>query len=85
MIPETIGKTTISNNGMTRERILVDIPQSDLMLFRLFADKFGWQFKRSQPLWEDFIKSRPQNVDLTDDEIMEEVIAVRYAKVQDSH
>ena len=73
------------NNGMMLERIFVDIPQSDMMLFQLFAGKMGWQFKNKQNLWDEVIKNSPENIDLSDDEIMEEVRAVRYGKVQDNH
>ena len=31
------------------------------------------------------MKNSPENIDLSDDEIMEEVRAVRYGKVQDNH
>jgi len=74
-----------SNDGVTREKILVEIPKSDLMFFKLFADKFGWQFNIRQSLWDEFIKNNPENVDLSEEEIMEEVRAVRYEKVQDYH
>ena len=73
------------NNSMTLERISVDIPQSDMMLFQLFADKMGWLIKGKQNLWDEFIKNSPENIDLSDEEIMEEVSAVRYGKVQDNH
>ena len=60
------------------EKILVDIPKSDLIFFKLFADKLGWQFQSKQSLWEEYMKSSPENVDLSEEEIMEEVRAVRY-------
>jgi hypothetical protein len=82
---KTKEKLITSNNRMQREKILVDIPQSDLMFFRLFADKLGWQFSSRQKLWDDFIRNSPENADLSEDEIMEEVKAVRYGKIQDSH
>ena len=82
---ETMKKTSTSGEGMTREKILVDIPQSDLMFFKFFADKLGWQIKRRQTLWDEFIENSPENETLTDDEIMEEVKAVRYAKVQNHY
>ena len=78
-------KLIISNNGMLREKVFVDIPQSDMMFFRLFADKFGWQFFNKQTLWEEFMKNSPDNADLSDEEIMEEVRAVRYGKIQDNN
>ena len=81
---ETIGKSRsrASNKGMLREKILVDIPQSDMVFFRLFADKFGWQFTNKQMLWKEYMKNSPKNVDLSEEEIMEAVRAVRYGKVQ---
>jgi len=81
MLTETIEKSITSNDVM---KIIVDIPQSDLIFFRLFANKLGWQFKTKQTLWDEFVKSRPENVNLSDEEIMEEVRAVRYGKVQNN-
>ena len=82
---QTMERTPTSGEGMAREKILVDIPQSDLMFFKFFADKLGWQIKRRQTLWDEFIENSPENETLTDDEIMEEVKAVRYAKVQNHY
>ena len=69
------------NNRMKSEKILVAIPQSDMIFFKLFANKFGWQFNSKQNLWEEYIKNSPDNVDLSEDEIMEAVRAIRYEKV----
>ena len=80
MVSEVKEKSIIPNNGMIWETILVDIPQSDLIFFKLFADKLGWQFKSKQTLWDEYLKSSPDDVDLTEEEIMEEVRAVRYGK-----
>ena len=84
MITEAIEKSITSKDGMMREKILVDIPQSDLIFFKLFADKLGWQFRNRQTIWDEFIKNSPENIDLSDEEIMEAVRAVRYGKVQDN-
>ena len=80
-----IEKTVTFDNGMKREKILVDIPQSDMVFFKFFADKLGWQFNSRQNLWEEYIKGSPADADLSEEEIMEEVRAVRYAKVQNHH
>ena len=61
-----------------REKILVDIPQTDMIFFKLFADKLGWQFNSRQSLWDEYIKNSPENADLSEEEIMEEVRAARY-------
>ena len=69
-----------SAKNILQEDISVKIPQSDMVFFQLFAEKMGWLVKRKQDLWEKYAVSSPQNVPLTDEEIMEEVRAVRYAK-----
>jgi hypothetical protein len=85
MAPRVSEQLTSSNIGIMRERFLVDIPKADLMFFQLFADKMGWQFKSKQSLWDEYIANSPKNIALTEEEIMEEVRAVRYGKVQDNH
>jgi len=64
--------------NMAREKIFVDLPQSDMAFFQIFADKMGWLVDKKQNLWDKYIQNSPQNVDLSDEEIMEEVRAVRY-------
>jgi hypothetical protein len=51
-----------------------------MMLFQLFADQMGWQVNNKQSLWNDYLKNSPKDIDLSEDEIMEEVRAVRYGK-----
>ena len=85
MVTKVREKSINLNNGMMLERIFVDIPQSDMTLFQLFADKMGWLVKSKQNLWDEFISNSPENIDLSDDEIMEEVRTIRYGKVQDNH
>ncbi|MDR0941876.1 MAG: hypothetical protein LBM68_06580 [Bacteroidales bacterium] len=63
------------------EGIYVKIPQSDMILFQLFADKMGWLVNSKQNLWNEYIKNSPQNIPLTDDDIMNGVRVVRYATV----
>ena len=57
---------------------MVDIPQTDMIFFKLFADKMGWAVDNKESLWNEYIKNSPKNADITDEEIMEEVRAVRY-------
>ena len=85
MIPEEIERTIYSNNGILCERFLVDIPQSEMMLFQLFADKMGWQVSNRKKLWDEYISSSTENMDLSEEEIMEEVRAVRYGKTQGNY
>jgi len=85
MITEIKDKSIAFNCEMKRERILVDIPQSDLLFLKIFADKFGWQFNSKQSLWEEYIKSSTENVDMSEEEIVEIVTETRYGKVQNYH
>jgi hypothetical protein len=64
-----------------RERVWVDLPQTDVDFFQQFADKMGWRVDNKQKLWDEYIRNSPKNIDLSDEEIMEEVKAVRYGKV----
>ena len=61
--------------------VCVKIPLSDMVFFQLFAEKMGWLIENKQNLWDKYIQNSPKNVILTDEEIMEEVRAVRYGKV----
>jgi hypothetical protein len=63
-----------------RKKIFVDMPQADIPFFRLFADKMGWLVNDSEALWNNYIKTSPKDVPLTDDDIMEVVREVRYDK-----
>ena len=69
-----------SARNTMQEDVSVKIPQSDMVFFQLFADKMGWLINRKQDLWEKYAVNSPQNVPLTDEDIMNEVRAVRYAK-----
>jgi len=64
----------------TSEDIYVRMPQSDIRFFQQFAKKMGWLIENKETLWDNYIKNSPTNVELTDEEIMEEVRAIRYAK-----
>jgi len=63
------------------ENVFVKIPQSDMDFFQLFSEKMGWSVEKKQNIWDNYILNSPKNIDLTDEEIMEEVRSVRYGKV----
>ena len=69
-----------SARNIVCDNLYVTIPQSDTVFFQLFAKKMGWSVENKTELLRKYIASRPKNVPLTDEEIMEEVRAVRYAK-----
>ena len=62
------------------QSVYLNIPQSDWQLLKDLARKFGWQAQTSEQRLEAFIESRPQTVELSEDDIMKEVSAIRYGK-----
>ncbi|GHT14261.1 hypothetical protein AGMMS4956_11760 [Bacteroidia bacterium] len=63
------------------QTVFVGIPPADMSFFTKFAAEKGWQTETKETILDKYIKSRPQNVDISDEEIMAEVRAVRYGKV----
>lgn len=58
--------------------IFLNVPLSDWDLLNELIRRFGWQAESREQLLESFVQSRPAIPALTEDEIMEEVKAVRY-------
>jgi len=59
---------------------VLNIPKSDMRFFREFVTKMGWVVETKESALQKFISSRPQNVNLSDEEILSEVYAVRYGQ-----
>ena len=57
--------------------VFLNVPLSDWNLLKELIQKFGWQAETREQLLERFIKSRPTNPTLSEEEIMEEVKAIR--------
>ena len=60
--------------------LVQNISQTDVNFFEEFAKRMGWAYKAQDSVLEKFIQSRPQNVDLKDEEIMDEIRTIRYMK-----
>ena len=60
--------------------IYLNVPSTDWVLLKELIRKFGWQAETREQLLERFVKSRSQKDLFSDEEIMEEVNAVRYGK-----
>ena len=60
--------------------IYLNVPMTDWVLLKELIRKFGWQAETREQLLNRFVKSRSKNPALTEEEIMEEVNAVRYKK-----
>lgn len=67
-------------NSATVQGVYVNVPVVDWSLFRELIRKFGWQVETREQMLDRFINSRPANPSLSEEEIMDEVKAVRYAK-----
>jgi len=67
-------------NATNTQGIYLNVPMTDWVLLKELIRKFGWQAETREQLLDRFVKSRSKNPSLTEDEIMEEVNAVRYKK-----
>lgn len=65
-------------NVTETQGIYLNVPLSDWALLKELIRKFGWQSETREQLLDRFIKSRPQKPTFSEEEIMEEVKAVRY-------
>ena len=67
------------NNAQT-QGVYVNVPTGDWSLFRELIRKFGWQAETREQLLDRFVSSRPASPAISEEEIMDEVRAIRYAK-----
>lgn len=67
-------------NVANTQGVYLNVPLSDWVLLKELIRKFGWQAETREQLLERFVKSRAKNPSLSEEEIMEEVKAVRYGK-----
>jgi hypothetical protein len=73
-------KLIIMLNTANTQGIYLNVPMTDWTLLKELIRKFGWQAETREQLLERFVKSRSKRDLLSDEEIMEEVNAVRYEK-----
>ena len=59
--------------------VYLNIPRADWTLLQELINRFGWQSETREQMLEEFMQTRPMNVDLTEEDITNEVRAVRYA------
>ncbi|MBO4504598.1 MAG: hypothetical protein J6X98_04815 [Bacteroidales bacterium] len=62
------------------EDIVLSIPSTDYSFFEALAARMGWLVRTRRSSVERFIESCPKNPEMTDEEIADEVNAVRYGK-----
>ena len=58
--------------------IYLTIPKSDMSFFQQFIKKMGWKMQTKEERLDEFIASRPHDVPLNDEEILNELREVRY-------
>lgn len=56
------------------------IPKADMRFFRELAGKMGWSFEVKEDTMKKHITSCQKNVELSDEDILSEVEAVRYGE-----
>ncbi|NLO70116.1 MAG: hypothetical protein GX102_04075 [Porphyromonadaceae bacterium] len=60
--------------------IYLELPVSDFKFFTTLAKKMGWNVKTKKNILDSFIESRPKDIEISDDEILDEIYDVRYKK-----
>ncbi|RGD50881.1 hypothetical protein [Bacteroides sp. AM16-13] len=60
--------------------IFLSIPKSDIKFFKELAKKMGWDIDIREDFLKDYIASRPKRVNLSEEEILTELNAIRYEK-----
>ena len=78
--PINVSIFIIMTNSATMQGVYVNVPAVDWSLFRELIRKFGWKIETREQMLDRFISSRPAEPTLSEEEIMEEVKAVRYDK-----
>lgn len=58
----------------------LNVPKSDVKLFQQLAKKMGWTVSDKDVILDKYIQSRPENVELSDEDILKELNSVRYDK-----
>lgn len=60
--------------------VYINVPNVDWPLLRELIRRFGWKAETKEQLLNRFISSRPAKPAISEEEVMNEVRAVRYAK-----
>jgi len=60
--------------------VYLNVPRTDWTLLQELINRFGWQSETREDMLDEFLQTRPSVTDLTEEDIMNEVSAARYAK-----
>lgn len=58
-------------------QIILSIPTEEMSFVSLLAKKMGWKIETKESLMDRFIQSCPKDVNISDEDIQNEVDAVR--------
>lgn len=58
--------------------VFINVPKVDWPLLREIIQRFGWEAETREQLLDRFVSTRPAQPGMSEDEIMDEVKAVRY-------
>ena len=64
----------------TLQGFYLNVPKSDVKFFQQLVKKMGWTVSTKEGVLDKYIQSRPKNVELSDEDILSELNAVRYSK-----
>jgi hypothetical protein len=70
---------------MTTEKLFVEIPLSDEDYLKEVANEKGWKVRTRQDIWDEYAKTCPTGITLSDKAIMAEVRLVRYGEAIDPY
>lgn len=59
--------------------VYLNIPRTDWNLLQELVNRFGWESTTREQVLNEFMRTRPTTMDLSEEDIMNEVRAVRYA------
>ncbi|MBR1878423.1 MAG: hypothetical protein IJ814_05380 [Paludibacteraceae bacterium] len=68
----------MSATATMTQGVYLNIPRADWTLLKELINRFGWQSQTREQMLEEFIQTRPTISDLSEEDIMDEVRAVRY-------
>lgn len=64
----------------TTQGVYLNVPRADWTLLQELINRFGWQSETREDLLAEFLQTRPAVTDITEEDIMDEVRAVRYGE-----
>ena len=62
------------------EDYVLTIPNADVKIMETLVARMGWKVRSKRKTIDEFISSCKKDVDMSDDDIQNEINAVRYSK-----